>query len=461
MSNTSELSFKLQSIFFTIGVLLGGAIFPFRKQMSMSDFQAFILPYIVIFLSFIVLFFQIVKFNITRGLFTFLDRITIKNLICVVSILFVLLTFGIMLFQNKKFSSYGYCLNVPVVCGGFSLVVAWLLISFSSKIKTPALFATITIAYVLTTLMSIAYFPLHPERSDMLPLIEAAGRRFLDGESPYSLYSLPHTLPLTYLPGMWLSYVPAVIADIDLRLINLFCIVLSMILIYRSAEKNCRENTILLLAIFLLNPWFQFRHEIYLGVYILPLVVTCCLLIRNKPLLSSVFFSWTMSVYQLSWIIYPLFLIYVKRNYGMVYVVRSLLITLLMAAFVIFPFFLWSPEHFVRGIFLHWKDAMSLEAPNFTFWILKIVPLNSLVLVQGILLLVIFSMALKKMKGLTGYFQWCTFTLFLFITTNKLIWHYFFFILFLYMIFFEVAFFSERRRGILSSQEEQYSRWAV
>ncbi len=446
MNNTSGFSFKLQSMLFSIVVLLGSMFFPFRKQMSVFNFQLILLPYLFILLTFIAMFFYMNKLQITSKFTNYFNEITIKHLTCSLAILFEIFMFWLFFLQSKKFSSFGYCLNKYVAITCFCIILICLTISFSHKVRTSMLFGIIITAYIITYIISIVYFPLHPGRSDMLLLIEVAGKNFLNANSPYSLYFIPHALPLTYLPGMWLSYLPAVIVNIDIRFVNLFCIVLSMILIYYFAEETLKEKAVLLIAIFLLNPLFQFRHEIYLGVYFLPVVVSYYLLIRNKPLLSSIFVGWTIVVYQFSWIIYPLFLVYLYRNYGIRHVLRSIFITLLIIAFVIVPFFMWSPENFILGVFTHWKNVFNVEVPNLTFWILKIIPIGYLKIVQSILLFIMFLLAFKKIVNLTDYFKWCTFTLLLFIITNQLIWNYFFFIIFLYMMFFALSLFQQMKK---------------
>jgi hypothetical protein len=80
---------------------------------------------------------------------------------------------------------------------------------------------SVAIAGLVLRLVAFWLNPLAVESSDMLPLIEAADKSLLAGLSPYQMYDLhAWPLPLTYLPGTWLTYLPAVVSGLDLRLVN-------------------------------------------------------------------------------------------------------------------------------------------------------------------------------------------------------------------------------------------------
>lgn len=76
---------------------------------------------------------------------------------------------------------------------------------------------------------------------DMLPLVNAATGRMLQGHSPYYVYQMPYDLPLTYWPLNLLPYVPLRAWGLDLRLANLlFGLVVGGLLLWlrRSAART-------------------------------------------------------------------------------------------------------------------------------------------------------------------------------------------------------------------------------
>ncbi|HUS17208.1 MAG TPA: hypothetical protein VM536_19605 [Chloroflexia bacterium] len=70
-------------------------------------------------------------------------------------------------------------------------------------------------------LLGLLLIPLTIRLGDMLPLIGMATDRLLQGQDPYIIYQMPWELPLTYWPLTVLSYIPAALAGVDARLINL------------------------------------------------------------------------------------------------------------------------------------------------------------------------------------------------------------------------------------------------
>jgi hypothetical protein len=69
--------------------------------------------------------------------------------------------------------------------------------------------------------LALSLIPLTINLGDMLPLIGMATGRLLHGENPYIVYQMPWELPLTYWPLTVLSYLPAAVTGLDLRVVNL------------------------------------------------------------------------------------------------------------------------------------------------------------------------------------------------------------------------------------------------
>jgi hypothetical protein len=86
----------------------------------------------------------------------------------------------------------------------------------------PARFLAVAIgAGLALRLIGIAAIPLTIRLGDMLPLLQMSTTRILQAQNPYIVYQMPWDLPLTYWPLTVLSYLPAALAGIDLRWVNL------------------------------------------------------------------------------------------------------------------------------------------------------------------------------------------------------------------------------------------------
>ncbi len=107
--------------------------------------------------------------------------------------------------------------------------------------------AVAVVAFVLgiaLRLPHIKYIPLEPTRGDMLPLIQQALDNLLRGHSPYTTYSMPWELPLTYFPLTWLAYLPATVVGLDIRWTNVVAecaILLAGLHVLRHTPRECRR----------------------------------------------------------------------------------------------------------------------------------------------------------------------------------------------------------------------------
>ncbi|MEL6969160.1 MAG: hypothetical protein AAFZ63_20875 [Bacteroidota bacterium] len=108
--------------------------------------------------------------------------------------------------------------------------------------------------------ISILYFgwravqaqPLDYTFADMLPIIQIMGERWLAGEAVYEI--IPEIwggMQPIYLPVMWLVYVPAIILDVDMRVINLLMLVLVSALVLEPWRKSTWQTLFLRLTLLL------------------------------------------------------------------------------------------------------------------------------------------------------------------------------------------------------------------
>jgi hypothetical protein len=90
------------------------------------------------------------------------------------------------------------------------------------------------LAWRSLVMVGVVYFaalivvePINIEKADMLPLVRMGIENFLNGVTPYAQRSESagtFILEFHYLPGLWLSYLPTVALDIDMRIYNLLAL---------------------------------------------------------------------------------------------------------------------------------------------------------------------------------------------------------------------------------------------
>lgn len=401
--------------------------FPLPEHLPEPIFQLVLLPYTLCFLIAVLIF---VKPGIVPD--RYIRSVSPIRIAAAVALGFEGMTCILLFVQSFRYASFGYRLNIPLVM--VMVVATGIALAFVLfQDRSPGLLLCITmVAYGLTYVVSILSFPLHSGRSDMLPLIVAGCQAFLTGITPYGYYDIPHHLVFTYLPGMWLSYLPAVAMNLDPRVINLGCVLASVLLIaYTTRER--RERSFVLLSVFVMTPYLQYRHEIYLGVLFLVLSIIYVLFMRNRWLAGSAAFGYALATYQFSWLIFPFSLIHIYRRSGWEKTLLSLAVAVGVALTLILPFLLLSPGLFLEGIYGHWL-YVDVPTVNLSYLVSLLVPWDYLVVVQGVLVLLLLLVAVRRMtpRDLWG---WMAVALLLFIALNRVIEVYFYLLVLLLLVF--------------------------
>ncbi len=286
---------------------------------------------------------------------------------------------------------------------------------------------------VLLYLYSIINFPLHQERSDMLLLIKAASERFLNGANPYIEYNIFNPVMLTYLPGMWLSYLPAVVLGMDIRYMNLILLVASAVVFISNTEKRSRIRQSVFAAIFFLNPWLIFRMKSTFRF-----ISRCSSL--QLYLSKKIFHQWSfrlgprfISVFMDS---LSLYLALLRSRYGIRAASKAALIGAAGFLLLVVPFLAASPEEFYKGVFGTWRDVYQIETINLSYWIIMLTTTKYIKIVEVALLIIFYVAMIRKVKHAESFFKYATWVTVLFILTGQLIWHYFFIMPAIHMLFF-------------------------
>ena len=402
--------------------------FPLPETLSETNFQLLLLPYTTFFVLSVFLFF------LKNSDFLKIQKFSPLRLTCLLCICFECMILGILFYQEKKYAEFGYDLNpwIAVVTGCIAIILFLRLMIAGNHRQF--LFTACGV-FVSTYFISILSFPLHPGRSDMLPLIQAAGEKFLSGGIPYGLHSIPHQVPLTYLPGMWLAFMPAVALGFDVRFVNMIAVLSSIAVVYAVAREEQKTYITLFCGLFLMIPYLQYRHEIYMGILWLSLSLVLFFHIKKKPILACAFVAVSMSVSQFSWVLAPVLFISVLKEYGAKIAALGLGASAVVACSIVLPFWIQSPDSFYHGVFGHWEEGFNATTANLSYFTSRLLSLDSLKYVQIILLFLIYAIAIKNNHFPQKTYQIMTVSLLFFLLLNPLIWVYFYLTIFLLMLF--------------------------
>lgn len=223
--------------------------------------------------------------------------------------------------------------------------------------------------------VSFRYVPIDPSRADMLPLVQQALATLLSGQSPYTTYTMPWELPLTYLPLTWLAYLPAHLARLDIRLTNVVAeLVVGSALVWLAAAQHLaatpgeswraalawvgrEEDRLLLWGWVFLQPtllhWCQITTA---PVWWALLSIVLVLVVRGHHRLSAVALGACGAASPMSAILAPFVLLRWLRAEGWRRAGVLALASVLVAAFIVLPFLLWSPRQFVYGTWQWFND---------------------------------------------------------------------------------------------------------
>jgi hypothetical protein len=296
---------------------------------------------------------------------------------------FALLDGCLLWLEARRFAGFGYTWH-PWAAASITLAPALALAFLALRRTAPpagALLGVAAAGHAAHVFYAAAWFPLAAARSDMLPLLAAAGRELLAGRDPYALYQLTHgaAVPLTYLPGMVAAYLPAALLGLDPRLLSLAYTLGAALLLYRKARAGAAAY----LAIFLLSPYLIYRHEIYLAPCWLLLALAWLLLARRRPAALAACCGLLALTSQLLAIPAAAMAVFVWRRDGRRAGLRFAAIAAAVCALPLAPFVLADPVSFARGTLSHWTAARNLQSFGLAYWLIALLPLPVLRALQA------------------------------------------------------------------------------
>lgn len=352
---------------------------------------------------------------------------------------FEALSLGAVVYEAHHFHRFGYELHpIDEFLAGVGVAgLAWLAL----RHKASPAFLGVLVAYTAGLLLAIRSFPLNYLRSDMLPVILWADRRLVTGMDPYvTMHVGARVYDFPYLPGMLVCYLPAVAFHFDLRWINLVSVLCLSWLIYWVACTSRRFDAALLLGLFLLSPFLQYRHDLYLAPHWLLLTAAVVLVQRRHFTRGAAVFGLGMAVYQLSWVIFPFLILYAYRRSGWREAVKESAVALIAMLGIVGPF-LASAMHRIEsntvGQWSHMPHALA-DPINLSYWVTFLVRPADLKWVQLAVMTAIFAYCLLRGKcgTLADTLRWMSVALAFFIALNVLVDGYFYLTLLLVLLLY-------------------------
>jgi hypothetical protein len=117
---------------------------------------------------------------------------------------------------------------------------------------------------------SMVHFPDTANRSDMFLALRTGWDQLALGHDPYGYgYNPPpHALALPYLPGTFFAHAPAWVLGFDLRWNEILWRIVWMAILFQGIAKQSPDSPWRTIAhVFVLNPYFNYRHDLYYGVF--------------------------------------------------------------------------------------------------------------------------------------------------------------------------------------------------
>jgi hypothetical protein len=348
----------------------------------------------------------------------------------------------LFLYECRHFARFDYHFYPIAVVAVFgTLIVFWGYFSFSRAANAAWIFGVSLAGYVSGMILAITSFPLTYLRSDMLPVILWADTNLLHRVSPYStIYVGNRVYDFPYLPGMLVAYLPFVAAHLDLRFASMMYVVGSAALVFGVARLDRRREVAALLALFLLCPFLQYRHELYIEPHWLTLVLAFVLMQRRHFAWAAFVFGIGMAIYQFSWILFPFFVLNALRRRGWIEAVKMFVIGAIGALVIVGPFLASAMKRIANNTVGQWQTVprISPDAMNFSFWVTYLIHPDKLLRLQAVLMIGIFvyCFARNRCSDLVDTLRWMIVALTVFIFLNVIVDGYFYLMLLVPMLVF-------------------------
>jgi hypothetical protein len=243
-----------------------------------------------------------------------------------------------------------------------------LILCAAANLRGRIVLAACVVSGVLLRFVSMGQWEINGIVRDMLPLIESALAAAMDGRNPYGLHFVTHDVALTYLPVMWLSYLPAWVAGVDIRWINVLFAALCAVLIYRwgapgdaGGRARAWHERLLPSAVgplFLAGAvLFTLQSEIFWNsihgeppAYWLWLALFLTCVVTRLMLPAAVLLGIVVATRHFGVLLVPFFALWLRiAGFSWKELAARLLVTGLAASVLIVPWMMLNPDAFLYG----------------------------------------------------------------------------------------------------------------
>ena len=356
---------------------------------------------------------------------------------------FEALSLVMIVYEEHHFARFGYRFS-PVSAAILGLMFVGSVIYAALRKTTFSLLCATIVAYAAGLLYAVVAFPLNYLRSDMLPVIMWADERLLIHLNPYgTMHVGSRVYDFPYLPGMLVAFLPAIALHLDIRTITLTCCLAVAGLLYVSARPEQKTQAVVLIAAFLLCPFLQYRHDLYLAPHWLALTASIVLLRYGRNHWSALLFGVSMALYQLSWVLFPFLVLYAYRRRGWREGLKTTVVSLAGMLLILAPFLRSATERIASntvGQWSHMPHALA-DPMNLSYWVTYLVRPDQLKWVQLAVMTGIFGYCVfrGRCQDLTDTLRWMSVALMLFIMLNVLVDGYFYLTLLLMLMMYTFA----------------------
>ena len=347
------------------------------------------------------------------------------------AVLFQSVFLGLYLYECNHFAFLGYHYEPSLACFVFLPAFALLMLAIRRPFSASLIFVATIASYLAGMIVAIASFPLTYLRSDMLAVIFWANNNLLHHVDPYTtVYVADRVYDFPYLPGMFLAYTPFAAMHADLRSGCAFYVLASAALIYLAARKENQLEVAALLATLLLCPFLQYRHELYTQPYWFTLVAALVLMQRRRFAWAAVTFGVSMAIYQLSWVIFPFFVLYAFRRRGWLEALKLSVFAVLAALVMDGPFLVSAFHRVASNTVGQWSLMTRADADpiNLAYWVTYVIAPAHLQRLQAALMIGMFTWCVVKKRCVTSAdtVRWMVAGLAVFLLFNVIIDGYFY-----------------------------------
>jgi len=266
---------------------------------------------------------------------------------------------------SKWFSWAGYTTRpyqLVIVGAAFLLLalVGWRVSRGSDRHQNAFAFLLLSTAVLLIALfVAVKQFPLHGDRSDMLPVIVSGIQRWFGGDSPYAWHYIgTHKAPLAYLPALWLPYIPVVRLGLDPRWLTFIihiAFVATQWFFMRPSFDSEWWPYLLLIA---LNPFIVARHDLHVYPIWLFVAVACVLMLRRQWIWAAIAWGLLIAGRHTLWIPFPFVVLYLWTGVGKREALRFGLIAVGLAVALITAFAVTDVQMFIYSVFGYTRSVV-------------------------------------------------------------------------------------------------------